>query len=66
MKQDCINLMRKIYQDPDKADTKALYQFSDGWDPVDYLYENKYIFKDKEGLWHLTDKAYSRMGWLKI
>ena len=66
MNKDHIDLLRKIYQDPDKVDTRALYEFSDAWEPVDYLYENNYIFKDKEGLWHLTDKAYSRMGWLKI
>ena len=66
MKQDCINLMRKIYQDPDKADTRALYEFSNSWYPTDFLYENGYIYKTTEGIWHLTDKAYSHMGWLKI
>ena len=66
MKQDHVDLLWKIYQDPDKADTRALYKFSDSWDPVDFLYENGYIYKTSEGIWQLTNKAYSRMGWLKI
>ena len=66
MNKDHVDLLRKIYQDPDKADTRALYEFSNSWDRIDYLFENGYIYKTREGIWCITDKAYSVTGWKKI